>query len=99
MKDQGFLDSQGDFTNTWSAESFDNICSKFDEGVRSNLGFTTASNYYKVLHPLAFKTSIFAPDNLSGKGVEYYSKGKWYIPSKEELSLLIWYRIRSTATS
>ena len=99
LRGQGFMDAQGDFTGTWTHEDFDTICAKFDEGVRNNLGFVTASNYYKVMHPLAFKTSIFEPANLSAKGIEYYSKGNWYIPSKEELELLIWYRIRSTATA
>ena len=99
LKNKGFMDSQGEFTNSWSYADFDDICKKFDEGVRSNLGFNTASNYYKVLHPLAFKTSIFEPENLSGSGIEYYKKGSWHIPSIDELELLIWYRIRSTTTS
>lgn len=99
LKDQGFIDSQGEFTGTWDPDTFEEVCAKFDEGVRSNLGFTTASNYYKVIHPLAFKTAIFEPENLSNSGVNYYSKGNWYMPSKEELELLIWYRIRSTATA
>ena len=99
LKGQGFMNAQGDFTGTWTHEDFETICTKFDEGVRNNLGFVTASNYYKVMHPLAFKTALFEPTNLSGDGITHYSKGKWYIPSKEELELLIWYRIRSTSTS
>jgi hypothetical protein len=42
---------------------------------------------------------MFEPKNLSGEGANYYKKGSWHIPSIEELELLIWYRIRSTATS
>ena len=99
LRSQDFIDAQGEFTGKWTVTTFDDVCSKFDEGVRTNLKFETASNYYKVLHPLAFKASIFEPNNLTAKGVEYYSKGNWYIPSKEELELLIWYRIRSTATA
>ena len=95
----GFLNDQGEFTNTWNAKTFDEICNKFDESVRNELNFNTSANYYKVLHPLALKTSIFEPENLTNKGVEYYSKGNWYIPSTNELELLIWYRIRSTATT
>jgi hypothetical protein len=67
--------------------------------VRTNLKFETASDYYKVLHPLAFKASIFEPNNLTAKGVEYYAKGNWYIPSKSEIELVVWYRIISTITS
>ena len=99
LKTKGFMNSQGEFTNTWTDEDFEELSKKFDEGVRTNLGFNTASNYYKVLHPLAFKTSIFEPKNLSGEGATYYKKGSWHIPSIEELELLIWYRIRSTTTS
>ena len=99
LRSQEFIDAQGEFTGKWTVTTFDEVCSKFDEGVRTNLKFETASNYYKVLHPLAFKASIFEPNNLTAKGVEYYAKGNWYIPSKEELELLIWYRIRSTATA
>lgn len=99
LKDQGFMDSQGEFTDTWNSNVFDDICNKFNESVRYDLSFNTSSDYYKVLHPLAFKASIFEPDNLSENGSEYYKKGSWYIPSVEELELLIWYRIRSTATS
>ena len=76
----------------------DTVYTKFDEGVRNNLGFSTASNYYKVLHPLAIKACLFEPNNLSGTGINLYKKGNWYIPSTDELELLIWYRIRSTAT-
>lgn len=99
LRSQDFIDAQGEFTGKWTVATFDEVCSKFDEGVRTNLKFETASNYYKVLHPLAFKASIFEPNNLTAKGAEYYAKGNWYIPSKEELELLIWYRIRSTATA
>lgn len=99
LKEQGFMNAQGEFTGTWNSDTLEEVYSKFDEGVRNDLGFATSSNYYKVIHPLAFKTSAFEPENLSKSGVTYYSKGNWYIPSKEELELLIWYRIKSTATS
>lgn len=99
LKEQGFMNAQGEFTGTWNSDTLEEVYSKFDEGVRNDLGFVTSSNYYKVIHPLAFKTAAFEPENLSKSGVTYYSKGNWYIPSKEELELLIWYRIKSTATS
>jgi hypothetical protein len=76
----------------------DEVYTKFDEGIRNDLMFNTTSNYYKVLHPLALKVSVFSPSNLTGKGIEYYGKGNWYIPSTDELELLVWFRIRSTAT-
>jgi hypothetical protein len=96
LKEQGFMNDQEEFTNDWNPDTFEQVCAKFDEGVRNNLNFNTPSNYYKVLNPLAFKTAIFEPENLTGDGRTYYSKGNWYIPSKEELELLIWYRVRST---
>lgn len=99
MTNQGFLDSQGEITNTWDYNTFSEVCEKFDYSVREELLFNTSTNYYKVLHPLAIKASLFVPDNLSGSGLDYYTKGNWYIPSVEELELLIWYRIRSTATA
>jgi hypothetical protein len=45
---------------------------------------------------LSYKTYLYSPENLSDKGSEYYAKGNWYIPSMNELELLIYYRIAST---
>ena len=95
---KGFRDNQGELTGSWTTELMDEVYTKFDEGIRNDLMFNTTSNYYKVLHPLALKVSVFSPSNLTGKGIEYYGKGNWYIPSTNELELLIWFRIRSTAT-
>ena len=94
---KGYLNDQGEFTDAWDSDSFEEVCLKLNEGVRNNMGFEGSSDYYKVIHPLAFRTSLFSPENLTGKGLTYYSKGNWYIPSIEELELLIWSRIRSTA--
>jgi hypothetical protein len=77
----------------------DTIYTKFDESVRNDLRFNTSSNYYKVLHPLAIKAYLFEPNGLIEKGVDLYKKGTWYIPSTDELELLIWYRIQSTTVS
>lgn len=98
LTEKGFRSNQGELTGNWSADVMDEVYSKFDEGVRDDLLFDTASNYYKVVHPLALKAITFVPNNLTGNGVAYYGKGNWYIPSTDELELLIWLRIRSTAT-
>ena len=97
LSNKGFLDNQGNITNTWNSDDLLEVFDKFNEYAHE-LGFESSS-YHKVLHPLAMLVSNFSPKNLSDKGEEYYKKGSWYIPHQAELSLLIWYRIRSTATS
>ena len=98
LQNNEYLDSQGEFTNNWNHTSFDSIFSEFNSQVKKN-GFNTTSDYYKVLNPLAIKANTFEPENLSKEGSTYYSKGNWYIPSDKEIELLVWYRIKSTATS
>ena len=98
LQNNEYLDSQGEFTNNWDHTSFDSIFSEFNSQVKKN-GFNTTSDYYKVLNPLAIKANTFEPENLSKEGSTYYSKGNWYIPSEKEIELLVWYRIKSTATS
>ena len=98
LRSSGFIDAQGTITNEWTHKDMDAVYKKFNDGVRNELNFTGTSDYYKVLHPLAIKVGLFTPDNLSGKGINYYSKN-WYIPSKEEIELLVWYRIKSTITA
>ena len=98
LQNNGYLNSQGEFTNNWTHTSFDNIFAEFNSEVK-NSGFDSLVDYYQVLNPLAIKANTFEPSSLSGDGVTYYSRGSWYIPSDKEIELLVWYRIRSTATS
>lgn len=95
LQDKGLLNTQGNFSETWTIEAFDDMRTRFNDGVKS-CGFEEQADYYQTLNPLALKVSLFEPSNLSNVGIEYYSKGNWYIPSIPELELLIWYRIRST---
>lgn len=97
LKDNDYMDEQDDFTNSWDSEKLKDVFNNFTNSITA-LGFDKV-DYYKVLHPMAFRVSNFVPENLSGKGLDYYSKGSWYIPSIDELELLIWYRIRSTSKS
>lgn len=96
LLNKGFINSQGEYTNNWTVDDFDDVYKEFNNTVTSL--FNDVSEGHKVLHPLALKVSAFQPDNLSNQGLGY-SKGNWYIPSYEEMKLLIWYRIRSTCTN
>lgn len=60
---------------------------------------TNGVEYHKTLHPLALKAQTFEPENLNDKGLNYYSRGNWYIPSRDELEVLICYRIKSTCSA
>ena len=92
-----FMDNEDNFTGSWTCQDLSAMFDKFN-AYANEAGFDPMS-YHKVLHPLAMLTLNFEPKNLSDKGEVYYQKGNWYIPSQQELSILIWYRIRSTANS
>jgi hypothetical protein len=78
-------------------EDVDAICDLFNSSVILN--FPSGVNYSKTLNPLYIKASLYEPKNLKGSfATTNYAKGKWYIPSIAELELLIYYRIRSTAS-
>lgn len=104
LKSNGFLNNQNEFTGTWSSDDFEDsenvskLNTVFNEAA-AELGFNENVDYYQVIHPLAIRTLAFEPQNLSDKGLNYYKKGNWYIPSKDELELLIWSRIRSSVSS
>lgn len=104
LKSKGFLNDQNEFTGTWSSDDFESsenisrINTIFNDAA-SELGFNENVDYYQVIHPLAIRILAFEPQNLSNTGLTYYKKGNWYIPSKDELQLLIWSRIRSAVSS
>ena len=93
------INDQMEFSDKWEISNFEDVCKEFNSAIRNELNFNNPLQYYKVLHPLAMKTSLYYPENLSKSGIEYYSKGSWYIPSMSELELLIYYRIKSTTNN
>lgn len=99
MQEKGFVNHQKELTLTWTESDMDEVFEMFNTTVRNGLLFQTSSEYHKTLHPLYIKATLFEPDGLEKSGVNYYSKGSWYIPSVDEIELLVWYRIRSTATA
>lgn len=96
---KGLLDDQGQLTKNLNHVNFNELCSQFNTSVSQELNFGGMIDYHKVLHPLHFQATLFEPSNLQGSGLNYYSKGNWYIPSRQEIELLVWYRIKSTTTS
>ena len=98
LQDNGFVNDQREFTYAWYESDMDAVFNTFNSVVRTDLLFQTSSDYHKVLHPLAIRAQLFEPKNLSNKGLDYYKKQQWYIPSTAEIELLVWYRIRSTAS-
>jgi hypothetical protein len=94
LQQNNYLSAQDEIN--FNIQNIDVIYNKINDIISSEFG---EADYHKVLHPLALKTTLYEPNDLTEKGTDYYKKGNWYIPSIEELSLLIWYRIRSTSTS
>jgi hypothetical protein len=100
LNTNGFITTQNVLTHNWSHTDLDNVFTQYDDVVKSIM--TPDGAYYPyhlIVHPLAVKIQTFSPENLSGNGITYYAKGNWYIPSKEEIELLVWYRIISTVST
>ena len=102
LEDNNYLDSQQNLIiDNINISNLETIFNNFNEVVKTKFDSDKAIDvkYHTTLNPLFIKASLYEPQNLSNEGVDYYSRGNWYIPSKEELSLLIWYRVLSTTST
>ena len=59
----------------------------------SGVDFTTC------LYPVIVNTLYYQPKNLSGKGVDYYKTGVWYVPTVHDISVLLYHRIRGAMSN
>ena len=105
MIDKGYMDNNSEITKIFTIEEFDLICDYFNTRAAAIVpsggtaqGSLTSSSYAQIIYPAFYKACIFQPD-YSDKCKDYYKSGNWYVPSIEEMSLLIAHRITSTTTA
>ena len=88
-------------------EDFSNICDYFNTRLgtfapsgSSAQGSLTNSSYAQLLYPAFYKACLYSPTIMAGENLHTsYSKGNWYVPSVEEMRILVANRILSTTTS
>lgn len=87
-----------------TTEDFSNICDYFNTRLStyapsgsSAQGSLTNSSYAQLLYPAFYNACLYSPTVNSGESLHAgYSKGNWYIPSVDEVRILIANRIKST---
>lgn len=80
---------------------FEYILNQLKNKNQISIGTSSYSNnecdgFLYALYPAFLKALYYVPNNLSGKGENYFGLGKWYIPNSEELERIIYYRIMSS---
>lgn len=104
MQSRGYMTSGFKVTDTLSIEDYDSICTQFD----SRLGTITFNGaqgplssdntYAQLIYPAFYKACIFQPET-SGVLIDAYKAGNWYVPSIDEITMLIAHRIKSVTTA
>lgn len=87
-----------------TTEDFSNICDYFNIRLSTYApsgsaaqGSLTNSSYAQLLYPAFYNACLYSPTVNSGESLHTgYSKGNWYIPSVDEVRILIANRIKST---
>ena len=90
-----------------TAEDFSNICDYFNTRLSTYApsgsaaqGSLTNSSYAQLLYPAFYNACLYSPTVNSGESLHTgYSKGNWYVPSVDEVRILIANRIKSTTSS
>ena len=90
-----------------TTEDFSNICDYFNTRLStyapsgSNAqGSLNNSSYAQLLYPAFYNACLYYPKVNSGESLHTgYSKGNWYVPSVDEVRILIANRIKSTTAS
>jgi hypothetical protein len=106
MKNKGFMNASFEIVDGFSISDFDAICTQFNNRAGSvvpsggtNQGaLSNGNSYAQMIYPAFYKASIFQPET-TGKLMDYYKAGNWYVPSITEMSLLIAHRIISVTTA
>lgn len=87
-----------------TAEDFSNICDYFNTRLSTYApsgsaaqGSLTNSSYAQLLYPAFYNACLYSPTVNSGESLHTgYGKGNWYVPSVDEVRILIANRIKST---
>lgn len=90
-----------------TSEDFSNICTYFNTRLStfapsgySSQGSLTNSSYAQLLYSAFYNACLYVPTTKSGESLlSGYAKGNWYIPSIEEMTILIAHRIISTTSA
>lgn len=88
-------------------EDFSNICDYFNNRLSTYApsgsaaqGSLTNSSYAQLLYPAFYNACLYSPTVTSEESLHAgYSKGNWYVPSVDEIRILIAHRIKSTTSS
>ena len=91
----------------FTMEDFTNICDYFNSRLSTYTpsgsgaqGSLNKGSYAQLLYPVFYKACLYVPkvknDEFLHSG---YAKGNWYVPSVEEMRILIAHRIKSTTLS
>jgi hypothetical protein len=87
----GLVDKLGKPVNM-TTETFDIMCEKFN-----SITGATNCRYSQILYPAFYKACLYEPVPLKTETVSpLYKAGTWYVPSIEEMTVLIAHRIKST---
>ena len=87
-----------------TTEDFSNICDYFNTRLSTYApsgsaaqGSLTNSSYAQLLYPAFYNACLYSPTVNSGESLHTgYGKGNWYVPSVDEVRILIANRIKST---
>lgn len=93
--------------NDINSEQFADICSYFNNRLNtfvyngSSQGALTYGSYAQLLYTAFYNACLFEPQiNSNDKQLHSsYTKGNWYIPSVDEIRILVAHRILSTTTT
>lgn len=90
----GFVDRQG-YVLSVTENTFDDLCKLFDR-ITEN----TAIKYSQLMYPAFYKACLYEPKPIKTESIsDLYKAGMWYVPSIEEMTVLIAHRIKSTTQS
>ena len=102
MRNQGYMNDSLEVINNFDGTAFDTICTQFNArtGQITNRpqGPLSVNSYAQIMYPAFYKASIFEPQT-TGVLKDCYKAGNWYVPSIDEMSLLIAHRIISTTSA
>lgn len=106
MRNKGYMNDSFEVVDNLSIEDFETICVQFNNrasvvtapGLIQQGSLSTQNSYAQLIYPAFYKASIFEPET-SGVLMDHYKAGNWYVPSINEMSLLIAHRITSVTTA
>lgn len=106
LKNNGYANGAYDVLDI-TPEQFDDICTYFNSRLGtfapsgySSQGALTNSSYAQLLYTSFYNACLYKPTTKVGESLHSgYAKGNWYVPSIEEMRILIAHRIISTTNA